>query len=39
MLKAISYIDYLSPYFALICLISRAYTVPTQTKNGLRPKP
>jgi len=26
------------PHFALICLISRAYTVPTQTKNGLQPK-
>ena len=23
----------------LTCLISRAYTVPTQTKNGLQPKP
>ena len=34
-----SYTDYLeAPHFALICLISRAYTVPTQTKNGLQHK-
>ena len=28
-LKAISYTDYLPHYFTLICLISRAYIVPT----------